>query len=510
VLLPRTLFGKLLLLFLAFGVLMTLVFLFVMRVSHEAYHREFDQTVGRELARQYASQHLQAASSPTREMLDAALRRITDINPEVDLYVLDQQGRIISAAPKSLTEVSDRVALAPVQHFLDARAELPIMGDDPAHAGQEAIFSAARLSLPQSPAAYLYVVLHQNRQDVGARQLRASYTLNEGAGVVLAAALFAVLGSLIFLRLLTRRLGELQQDVERFRDSRFEDLPPKNAVEATRGSDEIQRLRQLFVELADRIRAQMQQLQRTDEGRRELVANVSHDLRTPLTSLQAHLETLALKEDLPPGERQSYLTIALRQTRRLISLVEELLELAKLDAGQTSIAVDPFQLAELVYDVVMKFELEAKARPLTLGVEVPHAVPLVRGDIAMIERVLDNLIENALRYTPPRGRITVRIIRESSAARVEVANTGPPIPESQRLRIFERFFRGDPSRSSASGHAGLGLSIAHEILKLHGQSIECSTSEEGTTFFFALPTTTPQIAPAGKDIRISGSDATVR
>jgi signal transduction histidine kinase len=171
-----------------------------------------------------------------------------------------------------------------------------------------------------------------------------------------------------------------------------------------------------------------------------------------------------------------------------VKLVEQLLELAKLDARHVAMSPEPFQLAELVHDVVLKFALSARRMGVTLQVEPPQGTPLVLGDIALIERVVDNLLDNALRYAGPGGGVTVRMSSRHQAMRVEVHDTGPGIPESERIHVFDRFYRGDKSRSSESGHAGLGLSIARSILELHGQSIDLvSAAGQGTTFFFELP-----------------------
>lgn len=486
---PRTLFAKLLLLFLGFGALMTGVFIVVMRVSHETYHLEFDQMVNRDLAQQYVAANLLVREPPlTAHNFANALQRITAINPNIDVYVLDVGGDILAASATGGRIVRERVSLEPIARFLDGRAEFPFLGDDPTDARRRDVFSVAPLSIPDCPAAYLYVVLSRHDQGSAAGRLKTTYAIGEGAGVILAATVLAIAGSILFLRLLTRRLGTLQEDIERFRDNRFVAVPAIEPKTDRPPEDEIERLRRLFVQLAERIRVQMQELQKTDDMRRELLANVSHDLRTPLTTLQVHLETLSLKEDLPVEERRGLLAVTVGQCRRLVRLVEQLLELAKLDARQVTASLEPFQLAELVQDIVMEFELTARRAGVALSVERVGNVPLVMADIALIERVIDNLIENAVRYAAAGGRVTVRLKPGSQAVRVEVHDTGPGIPDSERERVFDRFYRGDKSRSSESGHAGLGLSIVRSILELHGCSIDfVSGPDKGTTFFFELP-----------------------
>lgn len=491
---PRTLFGKLLLLFLSFGALMTGVFLFVMHVSHERYHRESDQRVNRDLARQYVAAGLLLPQSPTAAHPYAdALRRISAINPNVDLYVLDERGSILDASIGAHPLVRAHVDLGPVTEFVNGHATFPLLGDDPTDAQHRDVFSAARLSVPGSSAAYLYILLNRPEETAAAGRLKEIYSLSEDAGVVLAATILAFTGSILFLRILTRRFSVLQQDIERFRDDRSVALPAAALADDRAAEDEIERLRRLFVELAERIRAQMQELHKTDDMRRELLANVSHDLRTPLTTLQTHLETLTLKDMLSADEQREYLAVALQQCRRLVRLIDQLLELAKLDARQVPFSPEAFQLAELVQDVVVKSTLAARRVGVTLTMEAPPPdLALVTGDIALIERVLDSLLENAIRFAREGGGVTVRVQREPRSLRVSVHDTGGGIPEAARARVFERFYRGDKSRPSDSGYAGLGLSIARGILELHGRSIDfVSTAEQGTTFFFDLPIASP-------------------
>lgn len=486
----QTLYSKLLLLFLGFGALMAAAFFIVMNVSHETYHLEFDQVVNRDLARQYVAKNLLIRGPPlTAHNYAASLNHITAINPEVDVHVLDAQGNILASSTSNLPVLRARVDIAPVKHFVAGTSSFPLLGDDPTDDHRLGVFSAAPLSIPGCPAAYLYIVLHRDERAAGGHQLKTAYAINEGLGVLLVAVVAAVAASLLFLRLLTRRLGVLQQDIEQFQASEFSRLPAIDASGHDLRADEIERLRVLFVQLAEHIRSQMQELQKTAEIRRELLANVSHDLRTPLTTLHAHLETLSVKDELSAEERRKYLAISMRQSQRLIKLTEQLLDLAELDARQIRLTPERFQLAELAHDVAMKFDLTAKRRGIVVDVVHPERVPLVTADIALIEQVFSNLIENAVRYAPAASTVTVRLIPQLHAVRVEIHDRGPGIPIGERERVFERFYRGDRSRSSESGHAGLGLALVRGILDLHGRSVDfVSTAEEGTTFFFDLPT----------------------
>ena len=488
---PRTLFGKLLLLFLGFGALMGVAFLVVMRVSHEHYHQEFDQQANRHLAQQYVDADLLVREPPlTVHNYANSLTRITAINPDIDVYVVDARGEILASSAPGDTVVRTRVDLVPIGRFLDPQAKFPLRGDDPTAARRRQVFSAAPLSIPGCTAAYLYIVLNRHESSASAAALKKSYAIGEGTGMLLTAIVLAVAGSAIFLRLLTRRLGVLQRSLERFRDSAFSDSAAMaaNDDEKHAPDDEIERLRGLFAQLADRIHEQMRDLHNTDDQRRGLLTSLSHDLRTPLTTLQANLELLVAKESLSDEERRAHAGVSLQQCRRVVTLVEQMLELARLDARQVPCTPEPFQLAELAQDVAMKRELDARRAGVAIEIEPPHGMPLVLGDIRLIERVIDSLLDNAVRFAGSPGRVTIRLGRTDGKVRLEIHNTGPGIPAADRDRLFEHFFRGDKSRSTASGNAGLGLSIVRAVLELHHSQIGFSSSaQDGTRFHFELP-----------------------
>ena len=226
--------------------------------------------------------------------------------------------------------------------------------------------------------------------------------------------------------------------------------------------------------------------------RRDLIANVSHDLRTPLVAMRGYLELLKTKgERLGVEERRSYLDIAVRQSAHLGTLIDELFELAKLDFKGVTIHREAFQVADLAFDVQQKFQLAANERGVTLRVDAPAGPPLVHADVRLMERVLDNLIGNALAHTPQGGSVSVRLSRDDAQVRVQVADTGEGIAQDPLPLIFSRFYRVDKTRTAGSGNgngAGLGLAITKRILELHASRIEVeSVPLQGTCFSFPLP-----------------------
>ncbi|HEY5649027.1 MAG TPA: histidine kinase dimerization/phospho-acceptor domain-containing protein, partial [Nitrospiria bacterium] len=385
----------LLILFLLIGVL----FIWLSFFSTRMHIQEVNQKFNRTLAEQLVSKNLLFKDGRAN---DQALKDIFNtlmvINPAIEIYLLDTEGKILaySAPPGKVKQ--DRISLKPLEKFMAKTPAFPILGDDPRNPGGKKIFSAAPVLIPQTgdsaeiPGGYLYVILGGEEYDSVAGMLRGSYILKQSFWIAGAGLLFALFSGLILFNLLTRRLRLLTRRMEAFQR---QDVPNKGPVHPSRRGDEIDQMNTTFIQMSERIHSQMTTLRETDTLRRELVANVSHDLRTPLASLQGYLETLLLKEGtLSPREKQHYLEIALRHSERLGKLVSELFELAKLDSRESPPKIEAFSLAELVQDVAQKFQLAAGKKGIRLKTDVRADIPFVSADIGLIERVLENLIEN--------------------------------------------------------------------------------------------------------------------
>jgi signal transduction histidine kinase len=241
--------------------------------------------------------------------------------------------------------------------------------------------------------------------------------------------------------------------------------------------------------MADALADTLRRLEQTDRERRELVASVSHDLRSPLAAVRGYLETALMKGDAADhAEVRRYVEVALRNTEGLGSLVEELFELSKLDAGVVQPRMESFAAADLVQDVAARFRPRAEQGGQHLALALEERLPLVRGDIGLIERVIANLVDNALRYTPAGGTVELVAAPADGGATIRVRDSGSGIRPELLDRVTERFVQGDPARTRGShGGAGLGLAIAERILALHNATL-CieSAPNEGTTVSFHL------------------------
>jgi signal transduction histidine kinase len=229
------------------------------------------------------------------------------------------------------------------------------------------------------------------------------------------------------------------------------------------------------------------------DARRQLVAWASHDLRTPVASIQAMLE--ALEDGVATPEE--YLPALRQQTGTLAGLIDDLFELACIDAGSLTLELREAQVPQLVSSCVHGLQAEARVQQVNLYAQLDDALPEVRCAPVQVQRVLLNLLTNALRHTPSDGSIVVRAQRRGSELEVSVEDTGAGLTGEAQQRVFERFWRGEGSRSRASGGAGLGLAIAHGFIEAQGGRIWAENRPEGgARFAFTLPLADRQAALA--------------
>jgi signal transduction histidine kinase/ligand-binding sensor domain-containing protein len=242
-------------------------------------------------------------------------------------------------------------------------------------------------------------------------------------------------------------------------------------------------------ELVELVNRRTQELAHSNDERRALIENVAHDLRTPLTSLRGYLETAILKEaELSASDRQQYLAIALRQSENLMRLVRELFDLVRLEEAGIKISREPFQLGELVQDAVQKFGIVAANRNISMLVRDIPELPRIVGDIMLMERLIDNLLENAIRHTPDGGHIVLSLASVDRQIQLDISDTGQGIRGTDIKSIFDRFRRGGDGNLRESAGAGLGLAIVKRIVDLHGGHISVQSDVGiGTCFSIRFP-----------------------
>ncbi|HIP53439.1 MAG TPA: HAMP domain-containing histidine kinase, partial [Chromatiales bacterium] len=415
----------------------------ITRYATEHYLQEISHNLNRDLAKNLvADRNLVAAGKLDEAALKETFRQYMVINPSIEIYLLDLEGRILSFSANPGKVKRRRVALEPIQTFLHAPQRTPLLGDDPRSHDRRKAFSVTPVPTAENPQGYLYVVLRGEEFDQIEQAAREGLFRRINGWAFAVSLLFGLVTGLIVFRGLTRRLHRLSSLMQAFHENGFRAHTPYQPEERT-PVDEIDRLGLTFDKMARRIETQIEQLEAQDGLRRDLVARVSHDLRTPLASLQGYLESLEMRHDsLSPEQRDEYIRIALRQSRRLAQRIDELFELARLDAQETRPRREPFPPAELIQDVVQKYRLRAEQQGIRLIADPGNnTLPFVLADIALTERVVENLLDNAFAHTPAGSRIEVRIATTREHARISVSNDGAGIDKNDLPHLFEPFYR---------------------------------------------------------------------
>jgi two-component system, OmpR family, sensor kinase len=474
-------------LFLVTGVVYTLI----TNATTERYLQEITQHFNRDLAQRIVDDRKLVING---EMNDKALKATfgayMDINPSIEIYLLDKTGKILAYSADPGKVKRQRVDLAPIKAFLRGDG-FPLLGDDPRSHDRRKAFSVTPVPAGDMPAGYLYVVLRGEEYDNAEQAVQESYVFRLSASAVFISLGFGLITGLLLFYRLTRRVQRLSSVMSAFQQSDFT-CHERYVHKPLPEGDEVDRLGATFDEMALRIIDQWGQLKEQDRLRRELVAQVSHDLRTPLAVLHGYLETLNMKEtDATPERRQAYLAIALRQSERLKQMLEDLFDLAQLEARETQPVCEPMAIAELVQDVMQKFQLRARQAGVVLEWQPPNGQIFVKADFALTERVLNNLIVNAFDHVASDGEIRLDVTQEGDQAVVVVADNGQGISTEDLPHIFDPFYRSHVDEAG-SGHAGLGLAIARRMVELQGGQISARNKTSGGAIFtITLPLAQP-------------------
>ncbi len=308
--------------------------------------------------------------------------------------------------------------------------------------------------------------------------------INQGlllAGLIV--AMLVILFSFFFARRLTRPLKALTDAAEQVKQGTY-----TQRVKPTGSQDELGQLALAFNSMADTIEADINELRRQEQARRDLIANIAHDLATPLTAIQGFSEALGDDMITDQQARQETAQRIGREVQRLRRLVADMQQMTTLESGRAHLDLAPLDMHSLVEETLTVIEPECEQAGIVLHNEIAPTAPHVLADSDRIIQVLLNLLDNARRHTPTNGSIYIRAITKEQFLVIMVCDTGSGIDAADLPHIFERFYRADRSRTGKTGGSGLGLSIVKAIIKAHGGTIWAESNPgQGTTISFTLP-----------------------
>jgi len=419
----------------------------------------------------------------------ARLREFILYSPNTGLYLLNNEGQVLASAGEARASWGDfRVDLSPVHAAMALQSNEPVVSDDPDVEGKKCLVAARPLMDEGRQVGWLYVVARAADLAGTPPDMVRSYAVRTAVTVALVTLAIGVVLTIAMIALLTRPLIGLTRVVERVKNSGFSEELCGSMLPNCERDDEVGRLSRTFRDTFERLRLEMQRVKDTDAKRREMVASVSHDLRTPLTALMGQLETIRMKSDTMAREEQDeLLERAAQNAQHLRRLTDALAELSRLDSPDFETHPEPIAIGELADDVVQRFSARAAQAGLTLELDYPDGLPLTRVDAGLVERALANLLDNALRVTPTGGKVVVKVLRDDDGVRLEVSDTGPGVDPEDQSRVFERFYQASRHREQR-GSSGLGLAIVKRVAELHGGSAGLRSQPGlGSTFYIALP-----------------------
>lgn len=483
----KSLFAKLSLVLLLVFISLSILTVSITYFSSHLYQQEVMQKLNARIAEHIVKEtELLKDDRVNHPALRQLFKSLMVLNPNIEIYLLDHEGGILAFSAPTWKVVRMSVDTAPIKRYLGQQSLLPVRGDDPRNYDRSKVFSAYPVPFNNKPDGYVYVILGGEIYESVVQTIQSSHILSLSLLIIVAGLVVLFLLSIFMFKKITRRI---QQLVGKIND--FERSPATMPVfeHPKINGDEINQLNQAFASMAFKTHQQIDELQTNDDLRRKLVANVSHDLRTPLATLQGYIETLLMKDDqLEPELRKQYLNTTIKHCHRLNKLVSELFELARLDAQETRVHIEAFNLAELIEDIIAKYDLRARQKSISLQADYFATDVFVMADVAMIERVLENLLDNAFRHVPPGGNIKITTNEVNEQIEIYVKDTGCGIPESELPLIFDRFYQLDQSRNTENQHSGLGLAIVKKIMELHNSIIQVSSiPQKETVFSFSLP-----------------------
>jgi len=474
---------------LSFGLLLLLLLIggivgYISLYTTQCFYDEADQKLNKELAR-YTVDEVKTFDDEgninTAEIMKL-MHSMMAINPDVEVYLLDKFGGIMKHVTLAEgTFVRDKVNLDPIKKFIASDGELHIDGDDPRSEDGQKIFSAAPIMKDGNISAYYYIILAGQEREAALGNVVEKYVISIGGKLILGCLFASLLIGLLYIWYLTKNLNPIMRTMEEFRKGNY-------SARISEETNDFSKLANTYNKMANEIDSNITKIKSIDNFRKELIANISHDLKTPISIIRGYAEMLILKkDDLTEQEKNKYLNNINESTKRVTGLMHQVLELSKLENNQIELREEPFSLPELAHDLMSRFELLLKEKNMGYDFDIQENLPLAYGDIGLVERVIQNLVDNAIKYSPKNSNINISMSKESSGIQFSIKDEGRGIEPKNLNKIFERYSTSNETNKLDKSF-GLGLAISKKIMELHNSTISVSSKLDlGTTFSFQLP-----------------------
>jgi signal transduction histidine kinase len=468
--------------FFSFLLVYSLLIGYVFIRSSINYEKEVNEKLNKDIAFQIvkdASPFLNGRVSENK--VQDLMHYLMTVNPSIEIYVLNGSGDILTyMAPNKVVQLK-KVSVLPILKFIESKGNEFIQGDDPRNPGKLKVFSAAPVLENNKILGYVYVILASQEYDGIASSIQNSSFLQLTLKSFLMILIISFLIAFVIFWITTKNLSHI---IDVFRNYKSGDM--KSRIALPLPNTEYTIIEKTFNEMADSLEQKMTQIHEIDNLRKELIANISHDLRTPVASISGYTELLIDKNDtINSADRIKYLAIIDTNSKKMGKQIQDLFDLSKLESAHYKLLIEPLHLGELVADIADKYKLLANKKGVHLNTIFSKNLPLIQADIALMDRAIQNLVENALKFSATGSTINIEIGQAPDKIIISVSDTGIGISEPEIPFIFDRYKIG---KKNTENSTGLGLAIVKKIIELHKAAIHVLSKENsGTTFTIEIP-----------------------
>lgn len=460
-----------------------ILFISITYLATTNFHQASTQLLNKDVAA-----HIATFTSPfehdsiNRKKADSVFYNAMVLSPSAEVYFLDTSGKVIAYHAKKSELKQWNLPLANIKKLIASKGEVYIKGPDPKDSNNDKIFSAAEVKGKRKDLGYIYVILGSNKSM--SNLLFSNYIGSFLIKVFCIVIVFTIFIAFTYLRRIERSFNDVMLVLEKFQNGDLE------ARFRTKEHNELGEITLAFNKMADLLVYNINSLKKSEKERKNFITNISHDLRTPLSIARGYIETLVIKKtnnDLSTSEQEGYVQIILNKIKQMDEMVTQLFELSRIDSVEFKAAKEPFVLSEVVQETVKIFQLSALQKQIDLKCTQCQYHVWVNADVSMMERVVQNLVQNAVNNTPENGVIQIALAVENKELMLKIQNTGLPLSADLLEWINnaeqERILTADWSSSS-----GIGLLIVKKILQLHDSSLKASADNNaGNIFTFSIP-----------------------
>ncbi len=459
-----------------------ILFIAITYFATNNYHQASTQLLNKDVAA-----HIAKFTSPFENgsinttKADSVFYNAMVLSPSSEVYFLDSTGKVIAFHASQKEIRLWNIPLTNITSYIASEGKKYIKGPDPKDPAHPKIFSAAEVYGEKKKLGYIYAILGSKSSESAISTLLDSHISNLATKAFAVIIILSLIITTFYISRLQRRFGRMVAVLKQFEEGDYSARLPAD------GQDDLAPVTNAFNKMTDLLSKNIDSLKESEQKRKDFIASISHDLRTPLAIARGYAETLLIKNNTGMTElqRREYIELVLQKIHQVKIMVQQLFELSKMEATAFKPDKEPFVLSEIVQEIIHAFQLAAAEKNITLQCTQCQYHVWVHADVGMMERVVQNLVENALKSTPAGGAIQVSIVLENNNLVVSIANTGTPLP-GDLLQWINTLKDDDSLISRRPPKLGLGLLIVQKILLLHNSSLKAYT-HGGSNNIFTFP-----------------------